>query len=154
MEIHFNRRSRSYGCFSNFAPYAIEIDGRVWPTVEHYFQAQKFTRTVDEELIRLADTPLRAKTLGRDPNRPIRRDWNKVKDAIMYEALCAKFRQHTELTNLLLETNDAVLIEDNPYDSYWGNGKNGKGLNRMGQLLMRLRATLRKRPKEGNIGSA
>jgi ribA/ribD-fused uncharacterized protein len=126
----------------------------MWPTVEHYFQAQKFAGTEDEEIIRLADTPLRAKEWGRDPGQPIRSDWNKVKDDILYEALCTKFQQHPELASLLLETNDAVLIEDNPYDSYWGNGKDGNGANRMGRLLMKLRTKLRKGLEGGSPRNA
>src|SRR5688572_28325351 len=42
-----------YGQFSNFAGFPVEIDGRTWPTAEHYFQAQKFAGAADEEEIRL-----------------------------------------------------------------------------------------------------
>jgi N-glycosidase YbiA len=40
--IHFYRVNDRYGEFSNFAPCPIELNGRHWPTSEHYFQAQKF----------------------------------------------------------------------------------------------------------------
>ena len=40
-----------HGAFSNFAPYPISLDGRRWPTSEHYFQAQKF---LDPKLLLLA----------------------------------------------------------------------------------------------------
>lgn len=40
--IQFYRTSADFGYFSNFAAYPIELDGQLWPTSEHYFQAQKF----------------------------------------------------------------------------------------------------------------
>ena len=38
-------RYDEYGCFSNFAHYGFELDGKWWMTSEHYFQAQKFYGT-------------------------------------------------------------------------------------------------------------
>src|SRR5437660_1353100 len=46
--INFYRTDDEYGCFSNFAPYPVELKGMVWPTSEHYFQAQKFAGTEHE----------------------------------------------------------------------------------------------------------
>jgi ribA/ribD-fused uncharacterized protein len=43
--IFFYSTKDAYGEFSNFAAFPIEIDGRTWPTSEHYFQAQKFAGT-------------------------------------------------------------------------------------------------------------
>lgn len=31
-----------YGCFSNFSPHPIELENKIWPTVEHWFQVQIF----------------------------------------------------------------------------------------------------------------
>jgi len=41
-EILFYSVGDEYGELSNFAPYPIRVDGKRWPTSEHYFQAQKF----------------------------------------------------------------------------------------------------------------
>ena len=41
-EIKFYRVNDAYGYLSNFAPYPFEINGLIWSTSEHYFQAQKF----------------------------------------------------------------------------------------------------------------
>ena len=43
MTIHFFSKSETHREFSNFAPFAIDLDGERWPTTEHYYQAQKFT---------------------------------------------------------------------------------------------------------------
>ena len=49
-----------------FSP-GFELDGKHWPTVEHYFQAAKYLGTDEDwaEQIRLAATPAKAKTMGR-----------------------------------------------------------------------------------------
>ena len=40
--INFYSTSDDYGDFANFAARPIKVDGKTWPTSEHYFQAQKF----------------------------------------------------------------------------------------------------------------
>ena len=141
--IRFYRVNERYGEFSNFSPHPVEIKGRVWPTSEHYFQAQKFAGTEHEEAVRLAKSPMIAARMGRSRERPLRSDWETVKDDIMREALRAKFTQHPELRSLLLKTGDAQLIEHTRNDSYWADGGDGTGKNRLGQLLMELRGELR-----------
>ena len=141
--IHFYRPTEPYGEFSNFSPHPIELGGKRWPTSEHYFQAQKFAGTPHEERIRLAKSPMIAATLGRRRDLPLRRDWETVKEDVMRAALRAKFTQHPALRDLLLRTRKAELVEHTPRDRYWGDGGNGRGKNRLGQLLMELRAQLR-----------
>jgi hypothetical protein len=62
----------------------------------------------------------------------------------MRAALQAKFAQHPGLRSFLLQTGDAELIEHTKNDSYWADGGDGTGKNRLGQLLMELRTELRK----------
>ena len=66
MPIYFFKPHDEYGCFSNFSPHGVELDGRYWPTVEHYFQAQKFTDAAHQDLSARSATPKDAKTLGWD----------------------------------------------------------------------------------------
>lgn len=51
MAIYFYKINEKYGCFSNFAHYDFELNGKRWMTSEHYFQAQKFFGTEYEETI-------------------------------------------------------------------------------------------------------
>lgn len=141
--VNFYSVSDEYGVFSNFAPYSIRIDGELWETSEHYFQAQKFEDLKYRQKVRKAHGPLEAARLGRDRKATLRRDWESVKVSVMHKALTAKFTQHSELRALLLGTGDARLIEHTENDSYWGDGGNGKGRNMLGQLLMQVRAELR-----------
>jgi ribA/ribD-fused uncharacterized protein len=65
-----------------------------------------------------------------------------MKERVMYEALLAKFSQHADLKNLLVSTGNANLVHfEAGRDPYWG-ANNGRGLNRMGKLLMDVRARL------------
>lgn len=141
--INFYSTTGEYGCFSNFSRHAITLKGKRWPTSEHYFQAQKFVGEPDEEEVRQSPKPSLAASMGRDRKRPLRRDWEGVKERVMLDALRAKFTQHDDLKAVLLGTGDAVLVEHTANDSYWGDGGDGSGKNRLGHLLMQLRDELR-----------
>ncbi|GGR94004.1 NADAR family protein [Deinococcus sedimenti] len=142
-EILFYETDRPFGEFSNFSRHAFELDGVVWPTSEHYFQAQKFVGTPHAEEVRAQVTPMLAARFGRRRDLPLREDWEAVKDDVMRAALRAKFTQHPALRQRLLDTVDATLIEHTRNDSYWADGGDGSGRNRLGELLMELRAALR-----------
>jgi hypothetical protein len=142
-EIKFYRVSEEYGYFSNFSPHRIFLDGKVWPTSEHYFQAQKFLNEQLQEDIRRAKSPMVAAELGRDRKKPLRRDWEAVKDEIMLTAVRAKFTQHADIRAILLSTGEAKLIEHTWKDRYWGDGGDGSGRNRLGEILMQVREELR-----------
>ena len=138
-EIRFYSVNTAYGEFSNFAYYPIKINKKIWKTTEHYFQAQKFKGTAHEVKIRKAPSPMKAAQLGRTRKIRIRQDWDRVKDHVMYTAVKAKFSQHEALKQLLIKTGEAIIIEDAPNDDYWGIGSHGKGLNKLGKILMQIR---------------
>lgn len=142
--IKFYKIDDEYGCFSNFAHYPIKIKGKTWPTTEHYFQAQKFAGTELEHKIQKQKTPSNAAKMGRSRKFPLRKDWGKVKDSIMYEAVLKKFQQHEDIRKILLNTEDKKIIEHTTNDSYWGDGGDGSGKNKLGIILMQVRKHLKK----------
>ncbi len=144
MPIYFYSTRSEYGSFSNFSRHGFELDGEYWPTTEHYFQAQKFPETEHCDQIRQAKTPKDAAKMGRDRSRPLRQDWEQVKDDIMRKAVLRKFETHADIREILLATGDDEIVENAPTDYYWGCGKNGSGKNMLGQILMELREVLRK----------
>lgn len=73
----------------------------------------------------------------------LRPDWEEIKIEVMKRGLYAKFTQNPDLKKSLLGTGDREIIEDSPYDSFWGCGPKGDGQNQLGKLLMRLRSHLR-----------
>jgi len=141
--IRFYRTADAYGCFSNFARYPVRLDGKVWPTSEHYFQAQKFLDEGQQEQVRQADSPKVAAGMGRDRERPLRPDWEAVKDDVMRKVVRAKFSQHDDLRAILLATGDATLVEHTEKDRYWADGGDGSGKNMLGRILMEVREGLK-----------
>jgi len=142
MDIRFYIANQPFGWMSNFALYSVEMDGQIWSTSEHYYQAQKTTDFVLQEEIRQTPCPGDSKRLG--AKLPIRPDWNEVKDDVMRRVVKAKFEQHPDLKEMLLGTGDAVLIEHTENDRYWGDGGNGKGKNMLGKILMEVREQCKK----------
>ncbi|QDT91765.1 NADAR family protein [Gimesia algae] len=140
--INFYSVSDEYGEFSNFAPFPVRIDGKKWPTSEHYFHAQKFVGDEHLEAIRKAKSPMIAARMGRSRKRPLRKDWESVKVSIMRKAVLAKFSQHEDLCTMLISTGNAKIVEHTSNDSYWGDGGNGSGKNMLGQILMQVREQL------------
>jgi N-glycosidase YbiA len=143
MEVRFYSVTDEFGDFSNFAAYPITLDGEVWPTAEHYFQAQKFEDRAHRRRIRNAKSPMVAARLGRDRKQKLRRDWESVKVEVMRRAVRAKFQQHDDLRDLLLGTGEAKIVEHTENDAYWGDGGDGSGKNMLGQILMEVRSELR-----------
>lgn len=143
----FQYEDGTHSPLSNFYPSPFELDGHVWPTVEHYFQAMKTVSIGDLKKIRDAESPGAAKRLGR--NVELRREWEEVKLRVMRDALTAKFDADAGLRRYLLDTGDAMLVEGNTWhDQVWGNCTCDRhlsypGANWLGVLLMARRAELR-----------
>lgn len=144
-----------YRFLSNFYPSTIRIPNSDWeyPTVEHYFQAHKTPKHSEaHKRIQLATSPSQAKRLGK--HLKIRLDWDEVKVGVMLAGLNYKFKHHLDLQELLLDTEDSILIEGNDWgDTFWGciqpsestppHDQSWVGLNMLGTLLMHVRQTLR-----------
>ncbi len=113
MTIYFySAREEPYGAFSNFSRHSFKLDGLYWPTVEHYFQAQKFAGTPYLEKVRRAATPKQAAEIGRDRSLPLRADWEAIKDDVMLQAVLQKFKTHQDLRSLLLSTGKEEIGEN------------------------------------------
>ena len=139
-EIRFYDIDQPFGELSNFSDHPIFIDGEIWRTVEHYYQAHKFTNPLIKQSIRLCHTPVEAKKIS--SHNQVIHCWGTVKLKIMEVALYAKFTQHSELTTLLMSTEDSELIEDSTEDEFWGCGAENTGENNLGKLLMMIRQQL------------
>jgi ribA/ribD-fused uncharacterized protein len=146
--IRFYKVPDPWGYFSNFSRHRIELDGKTWPSTEHYFQAQKFVRTDPEwaEEIRRTEKAGVAANMGRDRTRPLDPAWEDVKYWVMLLALLAKFTQHEDCRAMLLATGHAKLIEDTGQgrddDHVWGDGSTGTGKNLLGMALEHVRGAL------------
>jgi len=141
--ISFYVPTDEYGFLCNFSSHGFTLANRYWPTVEHYFQSQKFAGTDHEKRIGVSHTPREAKNLGQTRNLPLRSDWVSVRGDIMRSALLAKFTSHADLHDALLDTGNGEIVENAPSDCFWGCGQLGGGQNMLGKLVMEIRETLR-----------
>ena len=139
-DIFFWTRHDEHGYCSNFYRSPVMIDDEIWPTVEHYYQAQKTFDHREQTMILHCQTPKEAKFAGYHVK--LRLDWEEIKERVMLIGLRAKFTQYSDLKAKLLATGDAVLHEDSPWDKYWGYA-GGKGQDKLGKLLMITRDKLR-----------
>jgi N-glycosidase YbiA len=74
---------------------------------------------------------------------------HRSKDIFMYEIVYAKFGGDADLQRRLLATGDEVLVEAAEFDPYWGWGASKNGLNKLGRVLMAVRASLNLGTGEG-----
>ena len=130
-----------YYFLSNFYSAEVEFDGITYLNNEAAFQAQKvLDLKVRKEFSELP--PNLAKAKGRKVS--LRKDWESVKDGLMYEIVLCKFAQNQKLKELLLLTGERNLIEGNDWnDKYWGKCR-GEGLNKLGIILKQVRELLKK----------
>eukprot|EP01119_Soliformovum_irregulare_P003727 TRINITY_DN1476_c0_g1_i2.p1 TRINITY_DN1476_c0_g1~~TRINITY_DN1476_c0_g1_i2.p1 ORF type:complete len:424 (-),score=42.90 TRINITY_DN1476_c0_g1_i2:318-1541(-) len=125
--IEFYNANEPYYEFTNFFDAPFSLDGKRWPTSEHYFQAHKFEDRRMQENVRSCFTPRDAFNMARRSDHYKRFDWESVKDEVMHRAVMAKFSQNAVLEKLLLSTGDAYLVEHTANDRYWGDGGDGSG---------------------------
>jgi ribA/ribD-fused uncharacterized protein len=147
-EIRFYRANeKPYGVFSNLFRRPMLFEGKKFPTAEHAYQAAKPKRAKVQEWILNAPTPsLVAMAAHGLYTWEIASNWSQIKYARMRKVLRAKFSQHQDLSQILLSTGDARIVEvgrvDSPANRTWGE-VNGKGKNLLGVLLMEIRTELR-----------
>lgn len=130
----------SYRWLSNFAPCEINLDGKIYQSVENAYQAAK-TLIVDERIQFESITAGQAKIAGRQ-HVTIRPDWHKVKKCLMMDLNRQKYTNEV-YKNKLLATGEAKLIEGNHWgDTFWGMC-DGDGMNHLGKILMKIRTELK-----------
>ena len=141
-EIYFSRTDVNE-LLSSFSRHGFTLEEREWPSVEHYFQAMKFENPDHQDAIRAAGHPRKARRMGRSRLRRIRQDWREIRRVIMTRGVYMKCRTHPEVAERLLATGSARLVESSAYDYYWGCGRDRRGHNHFGRVLMNVRDKLR-----------
>lgn len=127
-----------YHFLSNFYETPVCVYGIKYPNAEAAFQAQKCVLPEEAEAFKTM-SPQMAKRYGRTVQ--LKPNWEQIKDSIMLTVVRAKFKNPV-LKDLLLNTGAAELIEGNRWgDTYWGVC-NGKGKNRLGEILMTVRTEI------------
>jgi ribA/ribD-fused uncharacterized protein len=136
-----SKGQEDYVFLSNFHNVSIILKDKVWPSVEHCYQAMKTVCEKDQEKIRRASSVSQVKRLGNQIE--LRPDWDDIKVDVMKAIVKAKFVQNKQLSKRLIDTGDSELVEYAPWgDIFWGVNKEGVGENMLGKILMEIRGEL------------
>jgi len=145
------------GPFSQWYPSKFTIDDIKYNTAEQYMMASKADYFGDEptlaKILKSKD-PSEQKALGRQVAGFNVEAWSAVSKGYVYKGNMAKFSDPA-LKQILLSTGDKELVEASPYDKIWGIGlgqdnpdrfdkSKWRGLNWLGETLMKVRNDLRK----------
>lgn len=134
----------------SFSAFAVEYKRRLWPTLEHAYQATKFMNDSDDPfgdnfalIMRIlnAKSAHEAKKIAHEPSVKdrIRPDWLDVRENVMRELIRLKYDQHEYVQRTLANTVGYILVEDSPEDSFFGRGEDWTGKDRLGKLWEELR---------------
>lgn len=136
--------------FSPYTAHQIEIDGVIFPTVEHAYQCQRYTDKAIIEEIRTARSPVKAwqaSSKYKHLQIPEFKDEN-YKLKVMKELMKLKVAQHEEIRNALIESGNLKIVKHittfPPGDGFWDDGEDGNGLNHMGRMWMEIREEIKK----------
>jgi hypothetical protein len=132
---------REFYCFSNFSSFAVKWKGKIWQTSEHAYQAAHFLKTapkVAEEIDKAKSADV-AKRIARINIDKVPKNWDDKKIEVMGDILRCKLKQNPYVMYKLKQSGKRRIVEDSPFDSFWGWGKDKKGRNELGKLWMKLR---------------
>jgi len=141
--------TREFYCLDNFSAFQVEYEGITYSTIEHAYQSLKYKDNYPEiqKQIIEAKSPYEAKKIADLNKDKLPKDWHEHKVDLMHDLLKAKLDQHEYVKEKLIQTQDYLICEDSPVDSFWGIGPNKDGENVMGKLWMRLRDSISKTEK-------
>jgi ribA/ribD-fused uncharacterized protein len=140
---------------SNFSAFDVEYDGHIYPTVEHAYQALKYSCTQNKTLVSVirdefADkTAVQAKSSGSKKEMKKRgvtldvKCWNEYSLPIMKKLIVSKLQRHPEIRKILdvAKEQNIRLVHFSRMDMYWGahvNEEKITGLNHLGEIYMAL----------------
>lgn len=81
--------------FSNFSSFAIEKYGKIWPTSEHLYHAEKFSDPVIREQIRNARSAHDSFKIAQENKDKYHSNWDDIKLSVMKTILYDKIFQHS-----------------------------------------------------------
>lgn len=136
------------------------LDDLIYNTAEHFMMAEKARLFNDATILRLilaTPSPKEAKAFGRQIAEYDEDAWAAIRYDVVIKGNLAKFSADEVLREMLINTDDSILVEASPYDRVWGvglglpdrrvyNPKEWQGSNYLGFALMEVRETLRQCP--------
>lgn len=143
MTIYFYKQYGELGYLASYSDHGFYLNGVFYKTVEHYYQSEKVSDSDVKEKIIAAATPKEASIIGRDRSIKIKKDWDNLRNDVMYKGVYEKFKQNKDIQIKLLQTGTEDIVEETVDEYYWGCGKKHTGENNFGIILCKVREQLR-----------
>lgn len=145
-ELYFHS---AHSPLSNFHPSPIVIDGRYYPTAEHFFQSEKCRAMNDtDSATRVMETPYPLEAKRATSHITETPEWMQCRDQVMTTVVKCKFDQNEKLRKMLLATGGKELNEaTNDYHFGIGAALHSRtmrdlsytGSNKLGLILAEIR---------------
>lgn len=132
-----------YRWLSNFHPCTVYYEGMEFPSSENAYQAAKVDKDFRHHLQKITPAKVKRAWKKLPPIDVGPEDWDARKYDVMAVILFDKFYRNKDLRAKLVETeiNHRYLEETNHWkDTYWGVDINLGGKNKLGEILMKIRA--------------
>ena len=133
-----------FEALNNWSAHRVKIWGGEFPTAEHAFQWKKFSASAPKiaEQIMLAPSPWAVYQVAKANKSHADPRWNEIKLDVMKQIISAKLSQNEDVHERLLATGYRQIMENSPWDSFWGVGRDKKGQNHLGKIWTDLRDKL------------
>lgn len=133
--------SLPYEAFNNWSAHKVKIFGYEFQTAEAAFQYAKFKDSAPDLARQILEAPspwqvFQIAKANRDKTPP---DWKQSKLAIMEQIIRTKVDQNSDVKQRLMDSGTKTIMENSPWDSFWGAGPDGKGENNLGKIYMKIR---------------
>jgi ribA/ribD-fused uncharacterized protein len=148
--LHLNRETddtiyffeTAYSPLCSWSAHSVYVWGRRFPTVEHAYHWRKHRDTAPDvaELIAAAHSPWMALQIEHWNKHLRTPEWGDIKVGMMRELLQAKSAQNEDVRQCLRRSGNKRLVENSPWDDFWGCGADGTGRNMLGELWMEIRS--------------
>lgn len=137
--------------FSGYSAHQVELDGAVYPTVEHGYHCKRYGNPAIVAEIQSAKSPRKAWEISQKYKSQQLADFNDRKVQVMEELNRAKRDQHEDVRQALIDSGEMPIVKHwttgSPPDGFWDDGIDGSGRNEVGKIWMRLREELKQGTK-------
>lgn len=132
---------------SNYSAHAIEIEGILYPTVEHAYHSLRYDdQKIQQEIIQ-ARSPFLAWQISQKYKDQQKKDFVENKLQVMEDLLRIKVSQHIDVKQVLSESGNIQIVKHittgPAADGFWDDGVDGLGENHIGKLWMKIREELK-----------
>ena len=128
---------------SSCSAHPIYLEDKNWLTCEHYLHIKTIASPSAAQHIDTLTTGQAASDYARPWYRRKIKGWKKQRAVLMTRAIYTKVQMYDEVREALLNTGDEFIVESSLYDYFWGIGRDLRGENTYGKILMDVRAKVK-----------